>query len=424
MLKDIYLFLEDLIKSLGVSGVSVNLILNIICLIFIFLVAWITDIIGKRVVHVIIHRITDRTKTEWDNIMLRRKVFRRLGNLLPAIIVYILFPLFFAEYPGWVSFVRSLTSMYMVIMVVLVVNSVLNSINEIYQGFDIARNKPIRGYIQIFQILVYVFAIVLIISILIDRNPLYLLTGLGAFMAILVLVFKDPIQGFVASIQLSANDMVRIGDWITMPKYGADGDVLEITLATVKVKNFDNTIVSIPTYAMITDSFQNWRGMQESEGRRIKRSVFLDMNSARFVDEALLKKLKKFRLIKDYIEGKQAEIDRFNAEAASEDEIPSQYYGRRQTNLGIFRAYVEAYLRNHPMIHDDMMLMVRQLPPTEKGIPIEVYAFSKIKDWVSYEHLQSDIFDHLISIVPEFDLRIFQEPSGRDLTEGLKVARG
>jgi miniconductance mechanosensitive channel len=335
-------------------------------------------------------------------------------------VVYILFPWFFEEYLFWTGLVIGVVKIYMVVVIVLTINSVLNTVNDIYQTYDISKNKPIRGYLQVFQILLYLFAVVLVIAILIDRNPLYLLTGLGAFMAILVLVFKDPIQGLVASIQISSNDMVRIGDWISMPKFGADGEVQEISLATVKVRNFDNTIVSIPSYAMITDSFQNWRGMQESDGRRIKRPLYIDMNSARFVDEELLNKLRKFRLVREYIDQKQEEIDRSNTHAAEGDETPTQFYGRRQTNLGIFRAYIEAYLRNHDRINSDMLLMVRQLQPTEMGIPIEVYAFSKTKEWVYYERLQADIFDHLISVVPEFDLRIFQQPSGRDLTEGLR----
>ncbi len=420
MLKDIYSFISEALGSIGFSALLAGIITNIIFLLFIALVAWLSDVIGRRIIHHIIWRITKRTQTEWDDVLLERKVFRRVSNLLPAIVVYILFPLLFPEYHFWVNVVIVVMKIYMIVIVILIINSILNSINDIYQSYEIARNKPIRGYIQIFQILIYLFAAVFVIAILIDRNPLYLLTGLGAFMAILVLVFKDPIQGLVASIQLSANDMVRIGDWITMQKFGADGDVLEITLASVKIRNFDNTIVSIPTYSMITDSFQNWRGMQESDGRRFKRSLNLDMNSARFVDDALLMKLKKFRLVKGYIEEKQADIDKYNKEVSSGDDNPTQYYGRRQTNLGIFRAYIEAYLRNHKHINSDMTLMVRQLPPMEKGIPIELYAFSKIKEWVDYERLIADIFDHLISIIPDFELRIFQEPSGKDMAEGLK----
>lgn len=423
MIKEIYTFFSDLFETIGFSQTLITFVINLIYLLIIAFIAWFSDFVGKRIIHIAIQKITSRTKTEWDDIMFRRKVFRRVSNLLPAFVIFALFPQLFADYPFWINLVITLTNIYVVIVIVLIVNSILNSVNDIYQAYDISKNKPIKGYIQVVQILVYLFAVIIIIAVLINKNPLLLLGGLGAFMAILVLVFKNPIEGFVSSIQLSGNDMVRIGDWITMQKYGADGDVLEITLATVKVRNFDNTIVSIPTYAMIADSFQNWRGMQESDGRRIKRPIYLDMNSARFADEELLNRLRKFRLIRKYIDDKQADIDKYNAETEAADEAesgrPSQFYGRRQTNLGIFRAYIESYLRDHPKVNNDMMLMVRQLQPTEKGIPIEVYAFSKIKDWVLYERLQADIFDHLISVVQEFDLRIFQEPSGRDLAEGL-----
>lgn len=423
MLKEVYLFFAEVFRSIGLSDLLVGLLINLVYLLFIAVLAWLADLLGRRIIHALIRRIIDKTTTEWDDMLYKRKVFKRLSNLLPAIVVYYLFPLLFEDYTFWTGLVTGFIRIYVVLIVVLAINSILNTVNDIYQTYDISRNKPIRGYLQIVQILVYLFAVVLVIAVLIDRNPLYLITGLGAFMAILVLVFKDPIQGLVAGMQISANDMVRIGDWITMQKFGADGEVQEINLATVKVRNFDNTIVSIPTYAMITDSFQNWRGMQESDGRRIKRPLYIDMNSARFVDEELLQRLRKFRLIRDYIDQKQEEIDRFNDQAAEGDETPTQFYGRRQTNLGIFRAYVEAYLRNHDRINTDMMLMIRQLQPTEKGIPIEVYAFSKTKEWVYYERLQADIFDHLISVIPEFDLRIFQEPSGRDLTEGLRGSK-
>ncbi len=420
MFEELYQWFFGLFNDLGIHSALINTLITLVYLTVIILLAWLSDVLGRRIIHTVVRRVSDKTATEWDDIMVRRKVFRRISNVIPALVVMLLFPKMFAGYTYWIGIVAICVNIYLVIITVLLINSVLNSINDIYQLYDIARNKPIRGYIQIFQILVYMFALVLIIAFLIGKNPLYLLTGLGAFMAILVLVFKDPIQGLVASIQLSANDMVRIGDWITLQKFGADGDVLEITLASVKIRNFDNTIVSIPTYAMITDSFQNWRGMQESDGRRFKRSIHLDMNSARFIDQDLLRHLRKFKLIREYIDTRQAEIDQYNKEAAEVEENPAQYYGRRQTNLGIFRAYVEAYLRSHPKINTSMTLMVRQLAPTEKGIPIEVYAFSRIKEWEYYERLQSDLFDHIISIIPEFDLRIFQEPSGKDLSEGLK----
>lgn len=421
MTKQVYEFLNDFYSSIGFSDFLIEFFIKLMYFLVIAGLAWAADFFGKQVIHSIVKRIALRTKTEWDDILVERKFFRRLAGLLPAMVVAFLFPILFADHPFWVNIVINLTNIYMIIVVVLVINSFLNTVNDIYKRFDVSKNKPIKGYLQVIQILVYVFSIVLVISVLINKNPLYLLTGLGAFMAILVLVFKDAIQGLVAGMQISSNDMVRIGDWITMQRYGADGDVLEINLATVKVRNFDNTIVSIPTYSMITDSFQNWRGMQESGGRRFKRALYLDMNSARFVDQALLDKLRKFRVISQYIDERQAEIDQYNSAASAGDSSPTQYYGRRQTNLGIFRAYVDAYLRNHPKVNENMLLMVRQLHPTEKGIPLEVYAFTKTKNWVEYESDQADIFDHLISVVPEFELRIFQEPSGQDFSKAFRT---
>lgn len=420
MFSSIYSYFTELFASMGISTTLTTLFINLIYLALIIFCAYITKIIGLKIFYTIIKRIAKRAKSEWDNIFFHRKLFRKIVRLLPAIVVYVLFPHFFADYPFWVNLVKTFASIYMVVVVVISINALLNAVNDIYQKFDISKDKPIKGYIQVFQILVYLFAIILIISFLINKNPLFLLGGLGAFMAILILVFKNPIEGFVSSLQLSGNNMVRIGDWITMEKYGADGDVLEITLASVKVRNFDNTIVNIPTYAMINNSFQNWRGMQESRGRRIKRSVYIDMNSVIFTDENLLNKLRKFRLIKEYINKKQEAIDKYNSEISIDDDYPTQYYGRRQTNLGIFRAYLEEYLKNHPNVNNKMLLMVRQLEPSGKGIPLEIYAFAKTTDWVKYESIQSDIFDHLISIVPEFKLRIFQEPTGNDLRLALK----
>jgi len=420
MLKDTYQFFADLFSRIGLSDFLISLLIHTIYLLVIAGIAWASDYFGKRIIHSIIKRISLRTKTDWDDILVERRFFRRLAGLLPALVVYFLFPILFPDYPFWVNLVSNLAQIYMVIVAVMTINSFLSSVNDIYKTFDVSKDKPIKGYLQVVQILIYLFALVFIISILINKNPLYLFTGLGAFMAILVLVFKDPIQGLVAGMQISSNDMVRIGDWITMQRYGADGDVMEINLATVKVRNFDNTIVSIPTYSMITDSFQNWRGMQEADGRRFKRALHIDMTSARFVDQELLDRLRKFRIIREYIDNKQADIDRHNLAAAFDDESPVQYYGRRQTNLGIFRAYVEAYLRNHPKVNANMLLMVRQLHPTEKGIPLEVYAFTKTKSWVEYESNQADIFDHLISVIPEFDLHLFQEPTGQDLSKAFR----
>jgi miniconductance mechanosensitive channel len=300
----------------------------------------------------------------------------------------------------------------MIIISLLVINSILLSFNEIYKSLPVAKNRPIKGYVQVVQILLYSIAIILIISILRGKPATGLLASLGAMAAVLILVFKDTILGFVASIQLSANKMVQIGDWISMPKHNADGTVTEITLNTVKVQNWDRTISTIPTYALVSDSFGNWRGMEESGGRRIKRHISIDMKSVKFCTPEMLTRFKKINSLKEYIEKTENEIEKFNEENNIDNEIVVN--GRRMTNLGTFRKYLEAYLRNHPMIHNDMTFLVRQLQPTEKGIPLEIYVFGKDQRWGYYESIQADIFDHILAVIPEFDLRIFQNPSGED----------
>jgi miniconductance mechanosensitive channel len=290
----------------------------------------------------------------------------------------------------------------------------------VYLTIPISQNRPIKGYIQIIKIIVYFIGIILALSVLLNKNPAYFLGGLGAFAAVLVLVFRDTILGFVASIQLSANKMVIPDDWITMPSHNADGTVKEITLNTVKVQNFDNTITTIPTYAMVSESFTNWRGMQESGGRRIKRSINIDMKSIQFCDAQMIDKFKKIHLIKDYVKTMQKELQEYNEKHNIDNSVLVN--GRRLTNLGVFRQYVENYLYNHPRINNNMTFMVRQLQLTDRGIPIEIYVFSKDKEWVKYEALQANIFDHLLAVVPEFNLKVYQNPSGEDFRQFVSNA--
>jgi miniconductance mechanosensitive channel len=294
----------------------------------------------------------------------------------------------------------------------LVIDAVLNALHEIYRSLPISQGRNIKGYIQVVKIVFYFIAIILIISIFSGEAPKVLLGGLGAMAAVLILVFKDTILGFVASIQLSANKMVNVGDWISMPKYNADGDVIDIGLNTVKVQNWDKTIATIPTYALVSDSFNNWRGMEESGGRRIKRSLNIDMNSVGFLSKNQIDKFRKFNLLKDYVVQKEKEITEFNKSLNLEaDEVTN---GRKMTNLGTFRKYLEEYLMAHPKIHTDMTFLVRYLQPTEKGMPVEIYVFSNDQAWANYEAIQSDIFDHILAILPEFELRVFQNPTGSD----------
>ena len=329
--------------------------------------------------------------------------------LVPSYIINEFSPQTLPSFPGAFGFVQEAIEVYVIFVIAFVLDAVISSINDLYNTFEISKSKPIKGLMQVLKILLYIVAGLLIIATLIGQNLGNLILGLGTLSAVLMLIFRDPILGFVGGIQLTLNDMVRIGDWISMPKYGADGDVLEITLTTVKVQNWDKTITTIPTYSMVSDYFTNWRGMSESGGRRIKRHVSIDMNSVKFCTPEMLERFKKYQLITNYITDKEKDIEQYNIE--NKIDTSTLVNGRRQTNLGVFRAYLRIYFEKHPRVNQDMTLIVRQLQPTELGIPIEIYVFSRNKEWVAYEALQSDIFDHILSVIPKFDLHVFQAPS-------------
>jgi miniconductance mechanosensitive channel len=332
--------------------------------------------------------------------------------LAPAVVIYAAAPIVFTGFESAINTMRLVSTVYMVLVGLFVIDAFLNAVIDIYRTYEFSRRLPIRGFVQIVKILIFFAAAVIVFSVIVDRDPSKLLTGMGAMTAVLMLIFKDSILGFVAGIQLSTNKMVHIGDWIEMPKYGADGDVIDISLTTVKVQNWDKTISTIPAYALISDTFKNWQGMSESGGRRIKRSVYIDMNSIRFCDEAMLEKFKRFGYINEYIESKRAEVAAWNRDQDVDDS--ELVNGRRLTNIGTFRAYLVAYLRQHPKINKRMTFMVRQLAPTSKGLAIEIYVFSSDKAWVNYEGIQADIFDHVLAAIPYFGLRVFQEPAGAD----------
>lgn len=381
-------------------------------IIVIVIVTWIANIITKKTLLQVLKRLAKRTKTNWDDILLEKKVFNRLAHIVPALIVFYSIGIVLVEYAQILSFVRSSIYVYLIIMVLLALDAFINSLHQIYTNLAIAKDRPISGYIQVIKIIVYFVAIILILSILLGKKPTVLLTGLGAMAAVLMLVFKDTILGFVASVQLSANDMVRIGDWITMPSHKADGDVLEITLNTVKVQNFDKTICTIPTYALVSESFINWRGMEESGGRRIKRYIQIDMKSVKFNSDEMVDKFRKIQYLSVYIDSKEHELAAYNEKHGIDNSVIVN--GRRMTNLGTFRKYLEEYLKHHPKIHNDMTFLVRQLQPNEKGIPIEIYVFSNDQAWARYEEIQADIFDHILAVIPEFELSVYQNPSGED----------
>ncbi len=401
----------ELLNKTSMSESLVILIENATIILVTALLAILADYLVKRIIIASIHRIARRSKNNWDDIFVERKVFNRLAHLAPAIIVYYALQYIF-EAPGWVTFLGNVTQAYMVIVVLLVIDAVINALHEIYMQMPVSKGRSIKGYVQVVKIIFYAAAIILIISIFSGEAPKTLIASLGAMAAVLILVFKDTILGFVASIQLSANHMVSVGDWISMPKYNADGTVLDISINTVKVQNWDKTIATIPTYALVSESFNNWRGMEESGGRRIKRSINIDMKSVHFLDDAQIEKLRKFYLLRDYISEREKEIEAYNRSLKLEPAEVTN--GRRMTNLGTFRKYLENYLHNHPKIHQGMTFLVRHLQPDEKGLPIEIYVFSKDQEWAKYEALQADIFDHILAIIPEFGLRVFQNPTGDD----------
>ncbi len=407
---------EIIIKWLEQAGLESRYALwtkDVIVFILIAVLAILVDKVTKHVILNVVSRFARKTKTKWDDMLVRRRVFRRFAHLAPAIVVYYLLPLALRDAPGLLEFLQGATKIYIAVIVLVSLDSLLTALNDIYDTYDIAASKPIKGYVQVVKIVLYSVVTIVIISILIGKSPLTLLAGLGAMTAVLLLIFKDTILGLVGSVQLSANEMVRVGDWISMPDYNADGIVMEINLATVKVRNWDNTISTIPTYSMITHSFQNWRGMEESGGRRIMRAIKLDQNSVRFLNDEDIEKFKRIVLLKDYMESKEKELKEHNEKNSIDPTVTVNR--RRQTNIGVLRAYLMQYLKNHPKINQELFILVRQLEPSETGIPMQLYCFSALQAWGDYEGVQADIFDHLLAVLPEFDLRVFQNPSGYDL---------
>lgn len=383
-------------------------------LIGILVIAVIADFIAKRIILSLVERLAGKTKTEWDDYLVRRGVFSKLAHFVPAIIIYILAPLVINN-PTAIEVTRKVLQIYMLLVAVLTIDSFLSAIVDIYRSYSVSRKMPIRSVIQVIKIAVFLVIAVIILSIIIGRSPAFFIGGIGAMTAVLMLIFRDPILGFIAGIQLSANNMVQIGDWVELPKYGADGDVIDISLTTVKVQNWDKTISMIPTYALVSEGVKNWRGMSESGGRRIKRSINIDMSSVKFCDERMIEKFRKFQHITEYIEGKKKELSEYNKEKKIDD--TELVNGRRLTNIGTFRAYLESYLKENPKINQNLTFLIRQLEPGPNGIPIEVYVFSNDQVWANYEAIQADIFDHIMAIIPEFELRVFQNPTGADFAE-------
>ena len=383
---------------------------NFITLVFV-LVAGLGYWVSHYLLLPFFNRVMHRTRTEWDDILIKRGVFRQLSYFVPALILYFgvaFLPLFSEDI--W----KSIILVYIILNAIIIQDRLLSAGLDIYRLYPFSKTHPIKPYIQLVRLLVYVIGLVSLIAVILGKSPWGLIAGIGTAATILMVVFRNSILSLIAGIQLVANDLVRRGDWIEVPECGADGDVIDITTQTVKVQNFDKTIVTIPTYKLLDDSFRNWRGMRDTNGRRIKRSLLIDQTSVCFCDDDMLEEFGRIHLLGPYLSKKREAIERANAGLGDDEQLALN--GRRLTNLGTFRAYVEAYLVENSKLRDDLIVMVRQLPPTAEGLPLEVYSFASDIDWVSYECLQSDIFDHLLASVPFFGLRVFQNPSGHDLS--------
>jgi miniconductance mechanosensitive channel len=383
-------------------------------LLALIVMAYVGYFVTWKIMRQLLLPIMQRSKNQFDDLLIKHRFFRKVSYLVPALILY-----YFTDdtvsIPLLITFLRTLLELFFVINTILIINSVLSTINDFYDRYDFAKDHPIKGVIQVLKIVVYIAGILVAIALLINRDISSLVLSLGALSAVLLLIFKDPILGFVGGLQLIFNKMVAIGDWIAMPKFGADGTVLEINLTTVKIQNWDKTIVTIPTYSLISDSFQNWRGMEESGGRRIKRSINIDMDSIGFCTDEMLERFNKIKVLQPYLENKAKELEAYNKKHNIDPS--SQVNGRRQTNIGVFRAYLIAYLRHRGDVHNNMTFLVRQLQPHEKGLPIEIYVFTKTTEWAKYEEVQSDIFDHVLAAIPEFDLQVYQFPSNSGILE-------
>ena len=414
-IEDIYFFTDRLSKFLHLSPATEDFIILIADLFLLLVITFISFFISKKILLGYLHRLVSKSETQIDDILLEKKVFNGLANLIPAIIAYYSLPILFRNYEFLTRIVESVIKLYVVLLVVSTIHRFLRALETITLGIDKYKDKPIKSYLQVANIINYITGAVLLISILSgsDLNSIFL--KLGALTAVLLLVFKDTILGLVASIQISANELLRVGDWVSLDKYGADGDVLEINLTTVKIRNWDKTITTVPTYAFISDSFKNWRGMQSAGVRRIKRSLYINMHTVRICSPEMLERFKRFQLISTYIEERLHQISEYNVIHKIDTSLPIN--GRQMTNLGVFRQYALEYIRSKSSIAQSESVFVRHLQPTENGLPLEIYCFTTHTALVEYEELQADLFDHLIAVVPFFDLELFQNPTGTDFRQ-------
>ena len=412
LLSKIELWVIKNLNHLGIEQQYSSYCYIAIAFLVILSIGWIANLVVKKFIVEILRSVAKRTNTKLGEYLLQESFFLRLSHLAPAFVISTLSEFVFQNYPVFNGFIAVLVNLYLVVIILWVIDALVDTLYKLYEESSLSTKLPLKGICQAVKIVVNVTGIIFILSILLDKSPLYFFSGLGALTAVLLLVFKDVILGLVAGIQLTANNMVRKGDWVEMPKYGADGDVIDVALTTIKIQNWDKTITTIPAHALVSDAFKNWRGMSESGGRRIKRSIYLDLSSVRFLKESEVLELERIELLKDYLSGKRSDIGEEGLDLEEHGLAAPLLNGRNLTNSGTFRAYCIEYLRAHSSIHQKgMTFLIRQLAPTEKGLPIEIYVFVNDVRWIEYEAIQSDIFDHLLAALPVFNLRAFQLPS-------------
>ncbi|PRZ23382.1 mechanosensitive ion channel family protein [Flavobacterium granuli] len=412
IIEQIFTFLYPIFRKWGLGynlASYLSLFINIALLCFL---AYAIYVVFRLVLVTILVFVAKKTKTNFDDLLVSNKTAKYIAHLIPLLFIYKSVPIILDKYEYWEDVFGKLVGIYIVFLILWIIRTIFNALRDYLKQKPRYSDKPIDSFIQVIMIVLWMVGITVIISKLFDFEFKQLITTLGAVSALIILIFRDIILGFVASVQVSINDMVRIGDWITMDKFGADGDVIEINLTTVKVRNFDNTTTTIPTYSLSSDSFRNWRGMFKSNGRRIKRHILIKTSSIRFLNDSEFDNLKKIQLISGYIDTRKAEIDKFNSVNAINKSIAIN--GRNMTNLGLFRKYIIEYLHHHPALNKDMMMLCRQLQSTSNGVPLEIYAFTKDKKWENYEYIMADIFDHVIASVAYFDLEIFELPSEKE----------
>lgn len=417
-MKDLEHTIIGLWNEIGLAGTELPMLRLLIVLMVFAVLAYLLFRIMKRYVVGVIYSVFKRTSFQWDDEFADRKSLNSVAHLGPAFLFKLMVPLIFRDFDILLSFADQFANGYLMIIGMMVVISFLKTVESILSHSEIFLEKPISSYFQIVRILIYIVTGILVLSELLGKSPIYFLSAFGAMTAIILLIFKDTIMGLVASVQISSNGMVKVGDWVEMPKFNADGDVIAINLYTIKIRNWDKTITTVPTYFFITDSFKNWRGMQESGGRRVKRSIYINAHSIRFVDPQTRERYKHYNLIRDFIVKRQQEIEEYNQ--ANQIDTSELINGRRMTNIGVFRNYAMAYLENHPYVRQDMALLVRQLAMEDRGLPIEIYCFTTTTKWADYEDIQANIFDHLLAAAGFFDLEIHQQPGGSDIKRAVE----